>query len=122
MIWQGQVQLDLTDGSTTGDAAVTSLFISDNGDVYAGGFEYTKDAGISVAKYWKNSNVTALTDGTKDAKVNSIFVVGSDVYACGYEVNGYGKRNAKYWKNGVATTIITISNQSSELNSIFVLQ
>jgi hypothetical protein len=70
-------------------------------DVYVAGYE-VNGSGVGVAKYWKNGQAIALTDGTKNAWASSIVVVGSDVYVAGSEVTA--DRNsviAKYWKNGI---------------------
>jgi len=67
-------------------------------DVYVAGLEESGSG--SVAKYWKNGQAVALTDGTTNAAATSIFVSGNDVYVCGY-VNG----NAMYWKNGNPVTL-----------------
>jgi hypothetical protein len=47
---------------------------------------------------------TALTDGTKESAVNSVYVSGADVYVAGYENNGT-KNVAKFWKNAVTTAL-----------------
>jgi len=69
-------------------------------DVYVAGME-DNSSGTGVAKYWKNGQAIALTDGTNDAGANSIAVVGSDVYVAGSEVTHDRNRViAKYLKNG----------------------
>ncbi len=83
-----------------------------NNDVYLAGYE--QNASLkNVAKYWKNGVGVSLTDGTKDAEIKAMQVVGADVY-----VTGTDGGNAKYWKNGVVTNL---SNVLSQAYSIFVL-
>jgi hypothetical protein len=55
----------------------------------------------AVAKYWKNGNEVALSNGTEQEWATDVAVSGSDVYVSGYDagVNGSSIR-AKYWKNG----------------------
>ena len=90
--------------------SVTSLFLS-NGNLYSAG--YFVDSTASFAGYYKNGILTRLTDGSKDAATNSIYVVGNDVYAAGF----IGALPV-YWKNGLATTLS--SNVLSSAWSIFV--
>src|SRR5678815_2867063 len=52
-------------------------------DVYVVGSEY--NGSVSVAKYWKNGQAVALTDGTKDTQANSIAVMDSDIFVVGTE-------------------------------------
>ena len=84
-------------------------------DVYVAGSEY--NGSVSVAKYWKNGQAVALTDGTKNAVANSIVVVDSDVYVAGYETD-ISIKIAKYWKNGQAFTLA--DGRSAQGNSIAV--
>ena len=58
--------------------------------VYIGGYHGTTSA------YWKNGKLVTLPNGIK---VNSIYVVGNDVYAAGENLSG-GSGRAAYWKNG----------------------
>lgn len=89
-------------------------------DVYVGGYE----AGTMVefvARTWKNGVQTTLTDGTKDARVNSIYVSGTDLYAAGSEVDGVtsGDNQPKLWKNGTLVTALS-SACHGICNSVFV--
>ena len=45
-----------------------------------------------------------LTNGTRDAEILSMVILGTDVYAAGHENNGT-KDVAKYWKNGAAISL-----------------
>ena len=65
MYWKNDTKVNLS------GAAVSSLFVLDK-DVYIGGFSYNGNK--YVAQFWKNGEVTDLTDGTNNAQVSSIFV------------------------------------------------
>jgi len=107
--WNNDVQVSL--GKYAG---ASSVAISGN-DVYIAGYEWEEDKTELVAKYWKNGQPVALTDGTVYSYANSIFVDGNDVYVAGY-VDGI----AKYWKNGQPVSLTDGSNQAYA-NSIFVV-
>ena len=47
---------------------------------------------------------TNLTDGINSGKARSVFVLGADVYAAGFEETILGSK-AIIWKNGVATNL-----------------
>lgn len=92
------------------------MVVTDAGDIYvAGATKVTQWR----ATYWKNGSPVYLTDGTKEAGISSIFVNGTDVYACGGERNEAGVFVAKYWKNGAAA-LLTDGIQESAGNSIAV--
>ena len=87
-------------------------------NVYVGGFEN------KVAKYWKNGNAVILADPLLNTAINSIVVVGNDVYAGGYEINNNPTpvKVAKYWKNGASVVLTDPTNTLSypEINSMAV--
>ena len=67
----------------------------------------------------KGSELFALTDGSKDASANSVFVVGEDVYTAGYEYNGTNYV-AKVWKNKKAI-FKTDGSKDAGANSVYVV-
>ncbi|MDP4265696.1 MAG: hypothetical protein Q8941_24465 [Bacteroidota bacterium] len=67
----------------------------------------------SIAKYWINNQEVILSDGTNDAKANSIFSKGNNVYIAGNDAG------AVYWKNNAETKLPAISTNSSA-NSIYI--
>jgi hypothetical protein len=111
--WKNGVSVNLTDpASYTNAPGINAITVSGT-DVYAAGYERSTASGnlIEVAKYWKNGtpvNLTGSTANSRDAQINSIAVVGNDLYAAGYEYvlragssGTYAVLVAKYWKNGI---------------------
>ena len=95
--WKNGIAVLLTNGIYYAGATDIAIVGS---DVYVSGFEG------KFAKYWKNGQEFVLNDGTKWAAVaNSIAIAGSDVYVAGNETDG-GIYVVKYWKNGIAVSLI----------------
>ena len=59
--------------------------------VFVAGNEWNGE--INIAKCWIDGQEFALSDGTQDARANSIFVADDDVYVAGYD------GGPVYWKN-----------------------
>lgn len=72
-----------------------------NADVYVTGSERNA-AGIMVAKLWKNGTAYDISDGTKNASANGVFVRGNEVYVCFTEG---ARARARLWKNGAVSTL-----------------
>ena len=85
--------------------------------VYAAG--YYNNGSKDVACYWIDGEKTDLTDGTQNAKANSIFVDGTDIYVAGYYNNGT-EDIAAYWKNGVKVKDLTAAPYIGSGGSITV--
>ena len=87
-------------------------------DIYVSGSE--RNGTKVVAKVWKNGKeLYELTDGSKSAVANSVFVVGEDVYSAGFEDNGT-HWVAKVWKNDKELYTFTDGTKSGEAHSLFV--
>jgi len=85
----------------------------DNVIVYVAGYEENKNA--CVAKIWKNGKPENLSDGTKYAWANSIYVSGTDVYVAGNASEGV----AQLWINGVGKKLTNGENYAGA-KSVFV--
>jgi hypothetical protein len=105
-IWKNGVPTVLSDG--TSNAELHSIYVVGS-DVYAGGADH------GVAKTWKNGVGTALPDGTFAL---SVFVSGSDLYACGDYYN-YPANYALFWKNGMFADL-TNRTTGSNANAVYV--
>jgi hypothetical protein len=64
---------------------------SGNAQVFVAGYE--SNGSVNVAKCWIDGKEITLSDGTNEAKANSVYVSNNDVYIAGSD-NG-----AVYWKN-----------------------
>lgn len=78
---------------------LAQIILHKKDDVYVAGNE-RNSLGKWVAKYWKNGEPYALSDGVNNAYAKAIFVVKDTVYVAGYETNSAGNWVAKYWGNG----------------------
>lgn len=86
--------------------------------VYSVGIRYTPN-NTPVATLWKDGKRTSLSDTTRSAEANGLFVKGSDEYVVGF-VSGEGNhRIAALWKNGVVT-LLSDGNYDAVANSVFV--
>lgn len=116
ILWKNGVATRLSDGAK--HAVAKAVFVSGT-DVYVSSEENINQQdgnlpgyqGIgstplskSVVKIWKNGIPDNLTDGTKQAIGNSIFVNGSDIYVAGYENDGT-TCTARVWKNKIASSV-----------------
>ena len=75
------------------NASAHAIFVDGN-DVYVAGDE-TRPNQYTRAKYWKNGQEVALSNGAYPAHANDIYVSAGDVHVVGHDA---GK--AIYWKNG----------------------
>jgi len=97
-------------------------------DKYVAGNQNNATTGLAMATIWKNGNATSLTAGAVSVGVlNAVFVAGNDVYVAGYEQEDYyhvGPTFAKYWKNGVAVKLSTVSSGATGItvfgNDVYV--
>ncbi|MBB5644302.1 hypothetical protein [Pedobacter cryoconitis] len=133
-LWKNGVATRLSDG--TKHAVAKAVFVSGT-DVYVSSEENVNpqdgnlpgSEGIgstslskSVIKIWKNGIPDNLTDGTKQAIGNSLFVNGNDVYVAGYENDGI-TCIASVWKNKIVTNAGSGLYQKTGIinaNSVFV--
>lgn len=105
----------------------TAVFIN-GGDKYVAGNQNNATTGLAMATIWKNGNAITLTAGTASVGIaTAVFVVGGDVYVAGYEQENYygsGPAFAKYWKNGIAVKLSTVSSAATGIavfgNDVYV--
>lgn len=100
------------------DNDLNSIVVS-NTDVYIGGGSDSKNSqgsSITVPTIWKNEIATILSNN--EGTVNSVSIVGSDVYAAGWVApKEFQSLVPTIWKNGAP---IYLSDQQGSVLSIFV--
>jgi hypothetical protein len=121
------------DGVTTGKIAVTvngQIAVSTADfepihTVYVAGYSYdTDNNNVMIAEYWREGELTSMTDGSVNSAISAIDVVGADVYLAGALGEKVGENSetsfAAYWKNGVAVKL-TDGTDYAELKAIDVV-
>jgi hypothetical protein len=101
--WKNGVSYPLADSLYS--SAASAIAVSGT-DVYVAG---TQSNGIvGIARYWKNGIPVNLTESTRDASASAITVAGQDLYVAGMEwVANPNIYQAKYWKNGIGSDILS---------------
>lgn len=99
-IWKNGIGTSLADNGLGGQ--VNAIFTIGT-DVYAAGYVFVNNSLDNHAALWKNGTLTIL-ETTKKSNAFGVYVVGADVYVCGY--NGSNPNVvAAVWKNGVVTNL-----------------
>lgn len=94
-------------------------------DIYLAGTDYPS-SGVPKIIQWKNGTVTSLTTNTgisaTEARPYDLVVEGDNVYIAGYETTTGSPYNRlpKYWKNGVAVTLSSVSGSTSAAHRILI--
>ena len=92
--WKNQKIEPLTCSSDETSACANAVFVTDNGDVYAAGYEINKEWNFT-AVVWKNNKKQILLNDGERTRAESVYVTEQgDVYVAGYK----GK-TAALWKN-----------------------
>jgi hypothetical protein len=112
--WKNGVPKNITnEAGSSGLIDATSIFVSNNGDIYIIGNNQ------GVFKCWKNG--VSETNYINARSFNAVDVVNNDVYIVGSKYNfTAGKTQPAYWKNDVAT-YITDGAIDATANSIKVI-
>jgi hypothetical protein len=127
VLWKNGEPHYLSDGNYY-DEQLYSVFVSDDGDVYAAGRVLGGDV-LWTATLYKNGVAQSFDVGKHATEINSIFVLGSDVYMIGTEQDFVEDRDpAKgfwgrplIWINGTMQGfIVPNEHYSIEGNSLFV--
>jgi hypothetical protein len=115
-IWKNGIPSDLQNSNPLSFAAATALYVQGS-DVYVAGTTVDDPAiGGSRAVLWKNGAI--LTELNSNSQFSALFVAGTDIYVAGTEyINNIFE--AKVWKNGVATTLET-STEEIQTNGLYV--
>jgi hypothetical protein len=116
--WKNDTAFPLQGGA----AAVTSMAVAANGDIYVAGYSYDFP---NAALYWKNGERIVLGEGGGKSHATDLFIDGDDLYVAGWEemplsTGGRTKPIARYWKNGVAVDL-TDGTAHAGANAIHVV-
>ncbi|WP_181899422.1 IPT/TIG domain-containing protein [Flagellimonas nanhaiensis] len=114
--WKNGEPVELTDGST--ESRASSVFVSEEGDVFIGGRIWDNGNGKYVGMVWKNGEELYSIDDAFDVSVSSIFVDSNgDVFTAGYMEDENSDKHALITKNG---TQLYLNENESEAYDLWV--
>lgn len=88
--------------------------------LYACGYE-SNSSGKNVAKYWYNDEEVALSNGTRDAIAQAIWVEGNNIHVVGALDQENSNLNVPtYWLNGVETPLSNTAGVLDNATDVFV--
>lgn len=125
--WKNNVKVNLPHTTSAETYANGTAITVINGDVYVVGEFYASFSEKSRIVLWKNGVSSFVTPYSTTTHYNSesICVYNNDVYVAGYGSNPTTDYNAKFWKNGIETTLSTNYSTCSSIianqNGIHVL-
>ncbi|MDR2126441.1 MAG: Ig-like domain-containing protein [Prevotellaceae bacterium] len=101
-------------------SGASSVFVTDNNDVYIAGKMSTDASDKAIVTVWKNGVIhQKWTDGTKEVEVRSIAVSGNNIYVAGAEKNEAGFFEAVLWENGVKKRLTQGIDEDAYAYSVF---
>jgi hypothetical protein len=111
--WKNGVRLFLVGVQSS---VANAILVTPGPHIYAAGSDYT-----NKVIYWYDNTFTLLhTSPSEISGATSMFIFGPDLYLAGYVTTSNA---AVYWKNGVRTTLPSITTASAPFaNSIVVVQ
>lgn len=115
VVWiNNQIQTLLTqeqiDNGVSGEAL--SVFVTENGDIYAAGYDSDNPDSAYGGRVWKNGQICLNLRDSNDVQdqANSIAVSGIDVYAAGEALDINWSGAPMLWKNGVIQNLESIGS------------
>lgn len=118
-LWKNGVIQSLEMPASTLASEARALFVS-GPDVYVAG-RYRKNGGKWIACVWKNGKITDVTDGSNEARLYDIYVLGNDIYLTGYEINDDIGTRGEYWKNGTRYLLENKNDENIVPRQMFVV-
>jgi hypothetical protein len=118
--WMNGRRIDLPFIGSHGDAK--SIFVSQK-DVYIPGNFWSSSRVVDIFGYWKNGVWTELfsADSFGHGGLDSIFVVGNDVFAAGWTDSASTQNVPSYWKNSIRTNLSVLDPpRSGRANAMVV--
>ncbi|MBF0441468.1 MAG: hypothetical protein HQK54_06155 [Oligoflexales bacterium] len=100
--WKNGVLSDLKTPSAGFSNFIGARIVIKGEDIYIGGYSSyfsSEKSTMSVAMYWKNDTVTALTSEKINSRINDMTISGNDIYAAGGVQNEQKIMVPGYWKN-----------------------
>ncbi|MEM9647226.1 MAG: IPT/TIG domain-containing protein [Bacteroidota bacterium] len=119
-VWKNGSVLYTLKTDTEDDFRITSIYVTESGDVYNSGFGF-QDNFVAIAQVWRNGQVEYVLNDADgyDTTIVSIFVTDQGVFTVGTQIID-DQRVATVWKNDQVLYILNENENDVYANSIFV--